>query len=718
MSPVGSGTAAALIPLREDLRLMPGPVSPSGAGSWLVYDPIQHRYFQVDQRTRDLLGLWPKVQTACALLDAAERHFDGTIAPQDIEQLIAFAGQHHLTVEPSSGGAGALWAQTLRSRHGILHTMLHNYLFFRVPLFRPDRFLTATLSLAEPLFSRSAAFLIGLCGLAGLYLASRQWDTFLSTAADFMSWEGFAWFSIGLMFVKACHELGHAYTAKRYGCAVPVMGVAFMMMAPMLYTDVTDAWRLTSKRQRVHVACAGMVVEIGLACLASLAWALLPDGSLRSIAFVIATTGWILSLAMNLNPLMRFDGYYILSDALGLENMLDRSFALGRWKLRETLFDLKVPCPEHIPSRNRRILIGYAWAVWIYRLVLFTGIALLVYYYFFKVLGIILFMVEIGYFIVRPIWLELRHWVMDREKLLNNRRTLITGATLAALLLLFVIPWSTRVDVPAVLEFKERVHLYPLRAAQVRTVRISAGSEVKKGDVLVELVSHELESQMRLTKIKLALVALRRARNAVDQADREQTLVLDRELRSLQSQLAGLVLETEQLIVRAPVAGQILELDPSLVPGRSISRKDAIALLGAVPGDGSAGSSAMEARGYVSELDVNRIAADTPGVFIPDDLTEPDVLLAVSEFAASGAPSIEIAVLSSRHGGPISVNSDRDRGLVPALAHYPVRMDAELGAARYPRSLRGVAVLEGRRESFAIRLWRRAGSILVRESGF
>ena len=713
MIPAATGKATALIPLREDLRLMPGPLTPSGAGSWLVYDPIQHRYFQVDQRTRDLLGLWPKVQTASALLESAERHFDGAIAPQEIEKLIAFAGQHHLTIEPASGGAGALWAETLRSRHGLLHAMLHNYLFFRVPLFRPGRFLAATLSLAEPLFSRTAAVLIGLSGLTGLYLASRQWDTFLSTAADFMSWEGFAWFSVGLMFVKACHELGHAYTAKRYGCAVPIMGVAFMMMAPMLYTDVTDAWRLTSRRQRVHVACAGMVVEIGLACLASLAWALLPDGSLRSIAFVIATTGWILSLVLNLNPLMRFDGYYILSDALGLENMLDRSFALGRWKLRETLFDLKEPCPEHISSRNQYIMTGYAWAVWMYRLVLFTGIALLVYHYFFKVLGIILFMVEVGYFIVRPIWRELRHWVMVRKKLLNSRRTIITGAAVTALLLLFVVPWSSRVDVPAVLEIKERVHLFPLRAAQVRAIKVTAGSKVKKGEILVELVSHELNSQMRLAKIKLALIELRRARNAVDQTDREQTLVLERELRSLQSQLAGLAVETAQLVVRAPVDGQILELDPTLAPGRSISRKDTIAFLGGVSGGG-----ALEANGYVSELDVNRIAAGTRGVFIPDDPTEPDVALAVSEVGATGAPSIEIAALASRHGGPIAVNAGHDRGLVPVLAHYPVRMDVAPGAVRAPRSLRGVAVLEGRRESFAIRLWRRAGGILVRESGF
>jgi putative peptide zinc metalloprotease protein len=696
--------------LREDLRLLPGPVTPAGTKSWLVYDPIQHRYFQVDQRTRDLLSLWHSTLTVQALIEAAQEHLQTTVEIKEIENLLAFADTHNLTLEPSSGDAAALWVKQKKSQHSFLHSMLHNYLFFRVPLFRSDRFLSATQRLVDPLFSRTAAALIAGCGIAGLYLASRQWTIFLATAANFWSWEGFAWFSVGLMFVKACHELGHAYTAKRLGCAVPIMGVAFMMMAPMLYTDVTDAWRLTARRQRVQVACAGMVVEIGLACIASLAWALLPDGSLRSIAFVVATTGWILSLAMNLNPLMRFDGYYILSDALGIENMLDRSFTLGRWKMRETLFDLKEPCPDHVSDRNRRILIAYAWAVWLYRLILFTGIALLVYHYFFKLLGIILFLVEVGYFIVRPIWRELKHWTAERKKILTMGRSYFTLLSSLLLFLVFVMPWSSHVEVPAVLEIKERANLYPLRAAEVAAVKVSEGDEISKGDTLVELVSHEVENELGLSKIKLALVEIRRARNAADQLDRDQTLVLEREFRSLKSKIAGLEAEKNVLVLRAPIAGQILELDPTLAPGRWIGRKDAIALIG--------DSSKLEARGYVNELDVQRISQGTQGVFIPDDPTERTVPVSVTEVAASAAPTIETVTLTAPHGGPIAVNYERGRGLVPSSANYPVRMAVSLPSLKLARSLRGSVVLHGRRESFALRMWRRAAGILVRESGF
>ena len=698
-----------LIQLREDLRLLPGAPNASGSPSWLIYDPVQHRYFQIDQRTRGLLEIWPKAPTMQQFIALARQAFEAGIDDKEIEGLISFAEQNSWTIEPRSGGGGALWSRKNQGRHGLLMGAVHHYLFFRVPLFRPDRFLRATLPLVMPLCSRFAGAVILLSGIAGLYLASRQWDVFMHTAASFLSFDGAMYFGAGLVFVKALHELGHAYTAVRFGCAVPSMGVAFMVMAPMLYTDVTDAWRLTSRRQKILVACAGIFVELALACIASLAWALLPDGHLRSVAFVIATTGWILSLMMNLNPLMRFDGYYIMSDALGLENMLDRSFALGRWKLREILFDLRAPPPEYIEGR-RQLMIGYAWAVWVYRLVLFTGIALLVYHYFFKALGIVLFLVEIVYFIMQPIWREVRAWVSQRQTICLRPRAALTALCAGGGLVLVFVPWSSRVEVPAVLELGQQARIYSIRPAEVVSVKVAWGEHVSKGATLVELVSHDVENEIKLSQIKLSAVELRRARLASDKADREQTLVLEGEQRSLKSKIEGLVEEQRALVLRAPIDGEVLELEPSLVPGRWIHRKDAVALVG--------DRSKLEAKGYVTELEAARISIGTTGLFIADDATEENVSVTVADIAKSGARSIEIAALASPHGGPIEVRSERQRGLVPLSAYYFVRMQAQPRLAPISRSLRGIVVLDGQRESIAVSLWRRAAGILVRESGF
>ncbi|UGA40408.1 hypothetical protein JOS77_14430 [Chromobacterium haemolyticum] len=162
------------------------------------------------------------------------------------------------------------------------------------------------------------------------------------------------------------------------------------MMMPVLYTDTNDAWKLNSRRQRLLIGGAGMLAELVLAAWATLLWSFLPDGPLRAGVFLLATTTWLATLAINASPFMRFDGYFLLADYLGLPNLHNRAFALARWQLRKTLLGLDDPVPEHFPAARRRGLILFAWATWLYRLVLFLSIAFLVYHLFFKALGMLL----------------------------------------------------------------------------------------------------------------------------------------------------------------------------------------------------------------------------------------------------------------------------------------------------------------------------------------
>jgi putative peptide zinc metalloprotease protein len=195
----------------------------------------------------------------------------------------------------------------------------------------------------------------------------------------------------------------------------------------MAYTDTNDTWRLTSRWQRLLVASAGILTELVIAAWATLAWAFLPDGALRSAAFVLATTSWVATLAINASPFMRFDGYFILSDFLELPNLHERSFALARWRLREWLFDLGEEKPEHFSRRRETGLILFAWAVWIYRLVVFLGIAVLVYHFFIKIVGIFLFMVEIIWFIALPIRHELQAWAKRWPQIRSRPRSRLSA---------------------------------------------------------------------------------------------------------------------------------------------------------------------------------------------------------------------------------------------------------------------------------------------------
>ena len=168
-------------------------------------------------------------------------------------------------------------------------------------------------------------------------------------------------------------------------------------MMPVLYTDTSESWKLTRRADRFAIAGAGIAIELMLAAWTTLAWALTSDGALRSGLFLLASTTWMWTLAINASPFMRFDGYFLLSDLVGLPNLHERSFALARRQIHWLLFGYREPNPEPALGRSaKRAMIAFALVTWIYRLIVFLGIALLVYNLFFKLLGIFLLMVEIG----------------------------------------------------------------------------------------------------------------------------------------------------------------------------------------------------------------------------------------------------------------------------------------------------------------------------------
>ena len=700
--------------LRQELRIERGAVDTGGSETWLIVDPAQHRYVQIDETAYQLLSRWRSGATYLELADAVARDFGHRITSDDIEQFVRFVSGNSLTTEPVAGGWKHYAGVADRSKHGWLMWMVHNYLYVKLPLVHPEPFLKRALPLVAPLYTRMFAIVIACIGLTGLYLASRQWDAFYATFQHFFSWQGAATYAVALALIKSAHELGHAFTAVRYGCRVPSMGICFLVMFPVLYTDVTDAWRLRRRGERLAIGAAGVLVELSIACIATLAWSFLPEGIFKSLAFSLATVGWVLSLIVNLNPLMRFDGYYLFADALGVDNLQSRAFAFGQWRMREVLFGLGKPPPESLTPRMAMTLTIFAWAVWIYRLILFTGIALLVYHMAFKLLGIALFVIEIVYFILRPVAQEVLRWKNDGAAIRGTRRTRITAAIAGAALLLAVVPWSTSISVPAVVEAANIARVYPQRGGTVEKVLVKPGDVVQSGDVLVQLGSAETEHQIALTKGKIALLRMRLARRSSDSQDRAQSLVMEQELRTHTSTLSGLMKERADLTIVSPHTGTVAEFNPAVHPGRAIGRAEFVALI--------LGGEALVVRGYVSQADIARLGNRNAGRFIPDVPGLPAFDVQLHDISNSGARHIELPELASQHGGPIAVRPHAGdaghRRLVPVAASYLATMTVPAGTAAPGFSARGYAVLNGDRESAAGRIWRQVAAVLVRESGF
>jgi putative peptide zinc metalloprotease protein len=702
--------AARLPRLRADLQV----IEPQSGASCTVFDPFRNKFFRLDAIAAQMLHVWPKCAYAEDLRRACDADFGTIVTVQGIESFSRWLKASELTDPVDEQDWRQRAAAVDAQRHGWVMWAVHNYLFVKLPLFSPQQALVALLPWLAVFFTRSFCVFVVMCGCLGLYLAGREWERLVAALPELFSLQASVLFVIAIAIVKSLHELGHAMTAVRFGCRVPSMGICFMVMVPMLYTDVSDAWKLPSRRQRVLIDAAGMIVELCVACLALLAWALLPEGPPKALAAMLATTSLLLSLGLNLNPFMRFDGYYILSDLIGVENLQTRSFALGRWKLREWLFGLCQPPPERFSPRMMANLIAYAWGVWLYRLIVFTGIAVLVYHMAFKLLGIVLFLIEIVYFIALPVWREAREWWTMRSAIANTKRSLITLAAAGCGIALVLLPWSTRIEIPAIIEDAEQAQLYSKRAAFVAETGVARGDLVKPGALIVALVAPDLDQEIVLTRLKLNQTQRRLERRSADMEERAQTHVLEQIAAGLESRVAGLEAEQRELRIVAPIAGVIAELDPHLEPGRWLQRTDLVALV--------RGTQRRVVRGYVSEADVARLDLDASATFVPEPLDQPRRHVVLTHVAPVGAGALDIVELASHYGGGVLTKLQQHPGerrqLTSVTGQFVVTATVpdESGPETH-RTVRGLLHAQGRPESIVARTWRHVLKVLVRESG-
>lgn len=694
--------------LRPDLQLSPGAPGLDGAPQWTLADPLRGRYFKLGAPAMRLLRHWALGDPAKVL--AAANHEPGVpLSGGAIEELLRFLRGHDLIAASDAEQRAGYAGKAASQRQGLWTQVLHKYLFFRVPLWRPDAFLNRT----WPWLVRFGPNLLryglpGVLGL-GLFLVLRDWERFLATFPHLVSLGGAAAFAIALGFAKLCHEFGHAYMAKRAGCRVPSMGLAFMVLLPMLYTDVSDAWRVQDRRTRLLIGAGGVLAELLLACIALLAWSLLPDGAGRTAAFMLASATWITTLAINLNPLMRFDGYFLLSDWWAVDNLQGRAFALCRWRLREALFGYGEAMPEPWSPGIRRRLLIWGYASWVWRAVLFFGIALAVYHLFFKALGIFLMVVELTWFIALPIWKEGVHWWQQRERA-QPRKVLRLGLGLLAFLAVVLVPWRSDVEVPAMLEASRVSALHAPTAARIREVRVQDGQRVARDELLMVLDSPDLNSRLQIVRREIEILQLQLRRQAARSETAADSGILEQRLAEAVAEYRGLAAQRERLNLRAPHDGIVRDLGVGLIPGRWIAAQLPLA---------SVMEEGVRLRGYLAEADLWRVEPGARGHFVADDPLRDSLGVSLSDIDTTGVAAIDQEALVSEHQGPIAIRRDENRLAQPLQAQYGVRFVLEnTPSTAVSHPVRGLVVLEGKGESLLGSAWRRMAALGVRESGF
>jgi putative peptide zinc metalloprotease protein len=694
--------------LREELALLPGPVLADGQPSHTLHDPVRNLFFQVDWPTFEVLRRWHLGHPA-AIAHAVSEETALQLDSQDVEGVVDFFRDNQL-LRPAAGSAATL-AQRLQARHGsVWQRLLHHYLFFRIPLLHPDRWLGRWAPRLGLFYSQAFLFLT-LAALAwGLVEVYRQWGTFAATLVDTFSPRGLAAYGATLVFTKLLHELGHAVTAKRLGCKVPTMGVAFLVMCPVAYTDTNDVWKLTDRRQRLAVAGAGVLTELALAAWATAAWAWLPAGTPRSIAFLLATTTWVSTIAVNASPFMRFDGYFLLSDWLEMPNLHARAFALARWALRERLFGLGHPPPEGLPARRRIGLIAFAYVTWAYRLGVFLGIAALVYTFFIKAVGILLFGVEVCWFVLLPLLREVKAWAALWPELRHRSRAWHSAAWSAALVALLFVPWPSRPAASALLRPASQTVIYAPPSAQVAALPVAEGQRVKAGDALVRFTSPELASRLAAAAARVQSLRWQASASTLDATRRAQWQTLQDQLREAEAELTAVQADAARYAPVAPFDGVLRDIEPDITPGTWLSAGEPVARLVA--------DQEEVAVAYLDDDAISRIAVGDHATFYSDAPGGPVVALQVTSVDADATRALPEPELATVFGGRVAAREHAGQ-FHPDRPVYRVSLkaiDPPRSAARH--TWRGTVVVSGRAAAPAWRYLRGIAAVIQREAGF
>lgn len=694
--------------LRQELELIEGGVDAGGSPSWLIHDPVRNQYFKVDWVSFEMLRCWGPLSPA-ALLEQVRQRGRVHVSEPDLTHLIEFLSRHQL-LQVSRGTAGLM----ARSRAQMAGTwwawLLHNYLFFRLPLIRPDAFLTRTQRWTGFVFSRGFAWLTLLAGVMGLLGVIRQWEGFTHTLVDFFSWQGMVAYGLTLAFVKVLHEFGHAYTAKRYGCQVPTMGLAFLVMWPVLYTDTNDVWRLKNHRQRLAVSSAGVLTELGVALWATFLWVLVPDGTLRSMLFLLSTTTWVSTVLINVSPFMRFDGYFILMDWLQFPNLHGRSFALARWHLRKVVLGLHDPVPESFTPRQQACLIAFAWATWFYRLVLFLGIAVLVYQFFIKLVGIFLFVVEIVWFVAKPLASELGVWRSRWTDVRPHRRAGLWGACASLVVLMGLLPIPGRVVVSAVV-VPQQVHaVYAPKGAML----LSGGREgaLAPDHPIFVFDAPQLHSQSQANEARQASAQWQSSVATMNPEMLGQWASLT--AHSAVTNAEGQVIRSDlsNYRVTAPFEGQWHVTDPDLRPGQWLLQSEKLGVL--------VGRGGVRVVAYVRDVEVRHLHAGQDAVFVPDSGVGPTLQLEVAKIHSDRLRTLTEPELAANFGGSVMVREHQGQ-FFPEGAYYRVEFmprDAQHAEQLNRFKWRGRVYVSSSAEPLLAPVFRTGLSVLIRETGF
>lgn len=696
-----------------------------GRPQWIIHDAGRNKFFLIGWPEFEMFERWGE-NSKEAIIESINTDTTLHVDETDIENFSQFLQRNYLIELSGYAIHKQAIDQQLFKTDNIFHWLINNYLFFRIPLVRPDAFLDRTKKIADILFSPITLYIMCGLGLIAVYQISAQWERFTHTFPTIFNIQGLFFSLIAFMVCKFCHELGHAYMCKRYGVPVPAFGVAFLVFWPVLYTDTTLSWSLSHK-QRMRIALAGIWVETYITIIAALIWSITDNQTLQTICYVTITVNWLASLILNVSPFMRFDGYYVLADYVKMPNLQFRAFALTRWQVRRWLFAWQDPPPEKFSKRMHYFLITYSLITWIYRLTVYLGIAVLVYHFFAKVAGIILFIVELYYFIFAPFVNEFRYWIEYRKNFTLNLNTKITLFIFCCIIIVFFFPFQTTVKIPTTIRYSHEFLVAP-EAGVLTTAFPSIGTTVKANQPIVVIDSPQLNQALLETKLEYDKTVSQLRRSDINPQYIEQKNVLLSDIKRLKAEYQKLINTKDKLSLKVSFNGILIETATELSPGTYIMKGQ---WLGDVIQPNT-----MSIEAYVTQRDINNVEIGSTGYFYAHDYDLPAIPVTVKSIEVMNAKAFDCRYSTqvkqqknetmvvetpcyhaSDLGGDIPTYLTEEGNYAPTGSVYRVVLTTTSVIPVYYVE-RGTVFLKSKPQSYANRVFYKIKSIIIEEQEF
>jgi putative peptide zinc metalloprotease protein len=642
--------------------------------TWYVLrDPFNNQYFRLRPAAHDfVLRLRPDRTVEEVWKECLERDPENAPGQGDVIQLLTqlyFANLLHFETPADSA---KLFERYRKRRQRELKSRLLGIMFMRIPLLDPEFLLRRMMPLLKALISPAGALLwLGVVGMAVKVVIDR-FGQLADQVQGVLAPDNLFFLYLGLVVVKSLHEFGHAMVCRRFGGEVHAMGVMFLVFTPLPYMDATSSWSFRSRWQRALVGGAGMIFEIFVAALAVFLWAYTGQGTLNSLAYNVMFIASVSTLVFNANPLLRFDGYYILSDLLDIPNLGTRANRHLRHLVERYLFGYRESTSPTASTKEAFWLTVYGILSGIYRLVVFSGIIFFVADKF-LLAGMVMALLCVIAWGVVPLF-RLLSYLATSPRLAKTRlraAAVCLGFLMAVAAFLAFWPFANRFRAPGVAETIQYTQVINETPGYVRQIFVPSGTEVKEGTALVGLSDRELDLAME------AALAQRREAEALElralSGGSADVQPIRKRLESIAARIADLEGKKASLTVRARQAGVWVSPNVRDLTGAWVHRG---AVLGKIVNRGEFRFTAVVSQSEAAELfngQIRKVEVRLRGQG-GENLEVPRYR--IIPFQQEKLPS---AALGWRGGGDVAVSAKDQAGLKTVEPFFQIIADLKPG---------------------------------------